>query len=106
MSASVVYAIVKTGGRQEKVSVGDEVVTNRLAGRAGEVVQLPAVLLVDGDKVTSGVEELAGVKVTAEILDNLRGKKIRIFKYKNKTGYRRRQGHRQDLTRIKVTAIG
>jgi large subunit ribosomal protein L21 len=105
MSIPVVYAIVKTGGRQEKVAVGDEVLTNRLQGETGQTVELPAVLLVDGDKVTSGAAALAKVKVTAEILGEERGPKVRIFKYKNKTGYRKRQGHRQDLTRLKVTGI-
>ena len=100
------YAIVKTSGRQEKVSVGDVVVVNRLAGETGSTVQLPAVLLVDGTKVTSDAKTLAKVKVTAEIIREERGPKIIIAKFKNKTGYRKRQGHRQDLTRLKVTSIG
>ena len=101
----MVYAIVKAGGRQEKVSVGDIVVVDRLAGQPGATVQLPAVLLVDGAKVTSDAETLAKVSVTAEIVKNERGPKIIILKFKNKTGYRKRQGHRQDLTRLKVTGI-
>jgi large subunit ribosomal protein L21 len=101
----VVYAIVKVGGRQEKVSVGDIVVVDRLAGQPGATVQLPAVLLVDGAKVTSDAATLAKVSVTAEIVKNERGPKIIILKFKNKTGYRKRQGHRQDLTRLKVTGI-
>jgi large subunit ribosomal protein L21 len=101
----VVYAIVKAGGRQEKVSVGDVVVVDRLAGQPGATVQLPAVLLVDGAKVTSDAETLAKVSVTAEIVKNERGPKIIILKFKSKTGYRKRQGHRQDLTRLKVTGI-
>jgi large subunit ribosomal protein L21 len=105
MSNIVVYAIVKASGRQEKVSVGDVVLTNRLAGQVGDTVELPAVLLVDGEEVTTDAAALAKVKVTGEILEDLRGPKIRIFKYKNKTGYRRRQGHRQALTRVKVTGI-
>jgi ribosomal protein L21 len=68
-------------------------------------VELPAVLLVDGDKVTSDAKALAKVKVTAEVVEDLRGPKIVIQKYKNKTGYKKRQGHRQDLTRVKVTEI-
>jgi large subunit ribosomal protein L21 len=80
-------------------------VTNRLAGQVGDTVKLPAVLLVDGDVVTSDADALARVAVTAEIIGEERGPKIRIFKYKNKTGYRKRQGHRQELTRIKVTGI-
>ncbi|MPV51194.1 50S ribosomal protein L21 [Pseudactinotalea sp. HY160] len=105
MSRNVVYAIVKAGGRQEKVSVGDVVVMDRIKGAAGETIEMVPVLLVDGEKVTSGAEDLAGVKVTAEIVRDERGKKITILKYKNKTGYRRRQGHRQDLTRVKITGI-
>jgi len=101
----VVYAIVKAGGRQEKVSVGDILVVDRLSAGAGETVQLPALLLVDGDKVTSDAKALAKVSVTAEVVRDERGPKIDILRYKNKSGYRRRQGHRQDLTRLKVTGI-
>lgn len=105
MSSNVVYAIVKAGGRQEKVSVGDVVVVDRLAGNAGETVELPALLLVDGETVTSDAKALAKVKVTAEIVRDEKGPKINILKYKNKTGYRKRIGHRQALTRLKVTGI-
>jgi large subunit ribosomal protein L21 len=101
----VVYAIVKAGGRQEKVSVGDILVVDRLSAGTGETVQLPALLLVDGDKVTSDAKALAKVSVTAEVVRDERGPKIDILRYKNKTGYRRRQGHRQELTRLKVTGI-
>lgn len=101
----MVYAIVKAGGRQEKVSVGDVVVVDRLKAQAGSTVQLAAVLLVDGETVTSDAKSLAGVKVTAEVVRDERGPKIHILKYKNKTGYRKRIGHRQDLTRLKVTGI-
>jgi len=100
-----VYAIVRAGGRQEKVSVGDYVTLNRVPGGAGSTLELPALLLVDGEKVTSAAAELANVKVTAEILEDLRGPKIVIQKFKNKTGYRKRQGHRQELTKIKITSI-
>ena len=105
MSSNVVYAIVKAGGRQEKVAVGDVVVVDRLAEQAGATVQLPAILLVDGETITSDAEKLAKVTVTAEVLNDLRGPKIVIQKYKNKTGYKKRQGHRQELTRIKITDI-
>jgi len=101
----MVYAIVKAGGRQEKVSVGDIVVVNRLKAQAGSSVELPTLLLVDGDKVTSDAAALAKIKVTAEVIRDERGPKIDILKYKNKTGYRKRIGHRQDLTRLKVTGI-
>ncbi|RMI04611.1 50S ribosomal protein L21 [Cellulomonas triticagri] len=105
MSSNVVYAIVKAGGRQEKVAVGDVVVVDRLAAGAGATVELPALLLVDGTAVTSDAAALAKVKVTAEVVRDEKGPKIDILRYKNKTGYRRRQGHRQQLTRLKVTGI-
>ncbi|MGA1146383.1 MAG: 50S ribosomal protein L21 [Candidatus Nanopelagicales bacterium] len=99
------YAIVRAGGRQEKVEVGDVVVLDRVAGEPGSSVELPAVLVVDGEAVTSDKATLGKVKVTAEIVDHRRGPKIDILKYKNKTGYRRRQGHRSELTAVKVTGI-
>ena len=105
MSSNVVYAIVKAGGRQEKVAVGDVVVVNRMTGDVGATVELPALLLVDGEKVTTDAAALAKVKVTAEIVRAEKGPKIIILKFKNKTGYRKRQGHRQQLTRLKVTGI-
>lgn len=104
MSKNVVYAIVKAGGRQEKVSVGDIVVVDRV-GSDAESVELKPVLLVDGENVTSDAEGLAKVTVTAEVVRDEKGPKISIVKYKNKTGYRKRQGHRQQLTRLKVTGI-
>ena len=99
------YAIVRAGGRQEKVSVGDVLVVDRLAGEPGTSVQLHPLMLVDGDQVTATSGALAGVTVTAEIVGPAKGPKIDILKFKNKTGYRKRQGHRQKLTRIKVTGI-
>ena len=105
MSSNVVYAIVKAGGRQEKVAVGDVVVVDRLSAQAGSTVELPALLLVDGEKVTTDAKALAKVTVTAEVVRDEKGPKIDILKYKNKTGYRVRKGHRQKLTRLKVTGI-
>ena len=99
------YAIVRAGGRQEKVEVGDLVVMDRVSGEPGSSLALAAVLLVDGASVTSDAASLAKVKVTAEIVDHRRGPTIDILKFHNKTGYRRRQGHRQDLTAVKVTGI-
>ncbi|WP_201292661.1 50S ribosomal protein L21 [Cellulomonas citrea] len=101
----MVYAIVKAGGRQEKVAVGDVVVVDKLSASAGDTVELPALLLVDGEKVTTDAAALAKVKVTAEVVRDQKGPKIVILKFKNKTGYRKRQGHRQQLTRLKVTGI-
>ena len=101
----MVFAVVRAGGRQEKVSVGTIVTLDRIKADANGKIQLPALLLVDGDKVTTDVSALAAVKVTAEVLNDLRGPKIIIQKYKNKTGYKKRQGHRSELTRVKVLEI-
>lgn len=101
----MVFAVVRTSGRQEKVEIGSIITVNRISGDDKGKLELPAVLLVDGDKVTSDPEKLSKVKVIAEILNDLRGPKIVIQRYKNKTGYKSRQGHRQDLTRIQVTGI-
>ena len=99
------YAIVKAGGRQEKVAVGDTVVVDRIDGAAGSTVTFPALLVVDGATVTTDPKVLSGVKVTAEVLDESKGPKIHILRYKSKTGHRRRQGFRSKNTTVKITAI-
>lgn len=101
----MVYAVVRAGGRQEKVEVGTIVTMDRVRADKNGTVQLPAVLLVDGDKITSDKAALEKVTVTAELIEDLRGPKIVIQKFKNKTGYKKRQGHRQELSRVKVTGI-
>jgi large subunit ribosomal protein L21 len=99
------YAIVKTGGKQYKVAVGDVVEVEKLEGEPGTEVNLPAVLLVDGSEVTVDIAALGAALVTGKVVEQTKGPKIRIHKFKNKTGYHKRQGHRQKLTRIEVTAI-
>ena len=101
----MVYAVVRAGGRQEKVSIGTIVTLDRIKADANGKIELPALLLVDGDKVTTDSAALAKVKVTAEVLNDLRGPKIIIQKYKNKTGYKKRQGFRSELTRVQVKEI-
>jgi large subunit ribosomal protein L21 len=101
----VVYAIVRSGGTQQKVAVGDVVEIDKVTQGEGEKLSLPAVLLVDGDAVTSDAKALAKVSVTAEVLGQTKGPKIIIQKYKNKTGYKKRQGHRQKYTQVKITGI-
>ncbi|HMA47978.1 MAG TPA: 50S ribosomal protein L21, partial [Frankiaceae bacterium] len=100
------YAVVRSGGKQHRVAVGDVVEVERLPGAVGGTVSLPAVLVVDGGSVIADAERLAGIPVTADVLAVAKGPKIKIFKYKNKTGYRKRQGHRQPLTVLRVTGIG
>ena len=99
------YAIVRAGGRQEKVSVGDVLIIDKVRGEAGDSIDLTPLLLVDGSTVTSDAAKLASVTVTAEVVKPAKGPKITIMKFKNKTGYRKRQGHRQHLTQIKITGI-
>jgi large subunit ribosomal protein L21 len=99
------YAIVKTGGKQYKVAEGDVIEVEKLDLKPGAEVALPAILLVDGEAVTHEAAKLAKVAVTAEVVAQTKGPKIRIHKYKNKTGYHKRMGHRQKLTQVKVTGI-
>ena len=96
---------MRAGGRQEKVEVGTIVTLDRIKADENGNIELAAVLLVDGENITSDATSLSKVKVTAEVLNDLRGPKIKIMKYKNKTGYKKRMGHRQQLTQVKVTGI-
>jgi large subunit ribosomal protein L21 len=100
-----VYAIVRCGGRQEKASVDVVLTVDKLAGEVGSSLTLPAVLVVDDDNVISDPAVLGGYQVTAEILGPVSGPKINMVHYKNKTGYRRRLGHRQKYTQVKITGI-
>jgi large subunit ribosomal protein L21 len=100
-----VYAIVRSGGTQQKVAVGDVIEIDKVATAEGESVSLPVLLLVDGENVTADADELAKATVTAEVVGAAKGPKITILKFKNKTGYRKRQGHRQKYTQVKVTDI-
>jgi large subunit ribosomal protein L21 len=99
------YAIVKTGGKQYKVAEGDVLTVEKIDGDAGAELTFSALLLVDGDEVTTGADALAAVSVAATVVEHTKGPKIRIHKFKNKTGYHKRQGHRQPLTKIRVTGI-
>ena len=100
------YAIVRCGGRQEKAAVDDVLTVDTLAGDVGSSVTLTALLVVDDGNVISDAAELGRYKVTAEILGPVAGPKINMIQYKNKTGYRRRLGHRQHYTQLKITGIG
>ena len=99
------YAIVKTGGKQYKVTQGEWLLVERLAVEDGSTVQLQPLLYVDGADVVDG-DDLARVTVEATVLAHERGPKLRIVKFKPKRGYKRRNGHRQELTRIQITSLG
>ncbi|NDE48399.1 MAG: 50S ribosomal protein L21 [Actinobacteria bacterium] len=98
------YAIVKAGGRQEKVAVGDTVFVDRIEAAPGSTVTFPALLVVDGEAVTSDPKVLSGVKVTGEVISEVKGPKIHILRYKAKTGYRRRQGFRSTRSNSQTLA--
>ncbi|GAA2817081.1 MULTISPECIES: 50S ribosomal protein L21 [Crossiella] len=99
------YAIVKTGGKQYKVAVGDVVEVEKLTGEPGAEVSFPALLVVDGNDVITDANALGKIAVTGKVVEHSKGPKIRIHKFKNKTGYHKRQGHRQRLTKVEVTGI-
>jgi large subunit ribosomal protein L21 len=101
-----VYAIVRCGGRQEKVALDDVVTVDKLPGAAGDSITLPALLVVDGDRVISDPAEVGRYQVTADIVGDAAGPKINMIQYRNKTGYRRRLGHRQRYTQVRITGIG
>jgi large subunit ribosomal protein L21 len=102
-SESAVYAVVRAGSKQQKVAVGDVIEIDKVETGVGESLTLPVVMVVDGETVTATGLDKAGV--TVEVLGATKGPKIVIQKYKNKTGYKKRQGHRQKYTQVKVTDI-
>jgi large subunit ribosomal protein L21 len=99
------YAIIKTGGKQYRVQQGETLLIERLPDAEGDTVALTPLLYVDGDTVLDG-DALSKVSVQGKIVAHERGPKLRIVKFKPKRGYKRRNGHRQDLTRIEITSIG
>ncbi len=100
------YAVIKTGGKQYKVSEGDEIIIEKLNVEEGSAVTFDEVFaIVDGEEVKIGQPKVEGAKVTGSVVKNGKGPKIRIFKYKHKTNYRRRMGHRQPFTKVKIEKI-
>jgi large subunit ribosomal protein L21 len=98
------YAIVKTGGKQYRVEEGQTLLVERLPAGAGDSVDLSPLLFVDGSDVVDG-DGLSRVTVSARVVGHERGPKLRVVKFKPKRGYKRRTGHRQELTRLEVTAV-
>jgi large subunit ribosomal protein L21 len=99
------YAIVRTGGKQYKVAEGDVIEVEKLEAEPGARVDLQPILVVDDGSVTHEADKLATVSVTAEVVSQQKGPKIRIHKFKNKTRYHKRMGHRQKLTQLKITGV-
>ncbi len=99
------YAVIATGGKQYKVSEGDIVKVEKLDVQDGETYTFDKVLLVSGDDVKVGTPTVAGATVEADVIDTVKGKKIIVYKYKRKTGYHKKNGHRQQYTAVKITKI-
>lgn len=100
------YAVIKTGGKQYKVTVGEVLKVEKLNAEVNETIELAEVLLVSNNgEITVGTPVVAGAKVEATVVAQVKGDKVVNFKYKPKTGYHRKKGHRQLLTEIKITAI-
>jgi large subunit ribosomal protein L21 len=99
------YAIVKTGGKQYKVAEGDVITVEKLLAAPGDSIALTPLLVVDGESRTLDADGLAAASVTGEVVAQTKGPKIKIHKYKNKTGYHKRMGHRQKLTEVKIISV-
>lgn len=100
------YAVIETGGKQYRVQEGDTLFIEKLEAEAGQAITFDKVLaILDGDKATFGAPVVEGASVAATVVKNGKGKKVRIFKYNPKKGYRKRQGHRQPYTKVQIGAI-
>lgn len=99
------YAIIRTGGKQYNVSVGDEIVVEKLNAEVGDVVSFDVLMLVDDNGVKIGTPVVKGASANAKVIEHGKGKKVVVFKYKPKKNYRKKQGHRQPYTKVKVTVL-
>ncbi len=99
------YAIIATGGKQYKVSEGDIITIEKLGVEAGETVTFDQVLAVSGEEMKVGTPLVDGATVEAEVLENGRAKKVIVYKYKRKTGYHKKNGHRQSFSKVKISKI-
>ena len=100
------YAIIRTGGKQYNVSVGDEVLVEKLNAEVGEEVSFEVLMLADDSGIKIGTPVVEGVSAKAVVVEHGKGKKVIVFKYKPKKNYRKKQGHRQPYTMVKIKAIG
>ena len=99
------YAIVNTGGKQYKVATDDVITVEKIEGNEGDKITLPVIFLNDGKKIVTDPDKLAKAKVTAQIVEQFKGEKVRVFKFKKRKRYQRDKGHRQQLTKIKIASI-
>ena len=99
------FAVIRTGGKQYRVAPNDVIEVEKIAGKPGEIIELAEVLLLGGDSPKTGNPTIAGALVAAEVLEQTRGDKVVVFKKKRRKGYRRKKGHRQDLTALRITEI-
>ena len=99
------YAIVQTGGKQYKVATDDVITVEKIEGEVGSKVELPVLFLNDGKKIVTDPAKLAKAKVTAEILDQFKGEKQLVFKFKKRKRYHKLNGHRQQLTKLKISKV-
>ncbi len=99
------YAVVKTGGKQFKVEEGAEAVVEKLDAEVGDSVDFEVLFYTDDDKTVAEPDALEGAKVTAEVLEHFKDDKVVVFKFKKRKGYKRTKGHRQPLTRVRITGI-
>ena len=99
------YAVIKTGGKQYRVSEGDRLRVEKLEGEKGDTIELSEVLMLGGERVAIGSPVVAGAKVNAEIIGQGLGKKVIVFKMRRRKRYRRKNGHRQPFTELRVTSI-
>ncbi|QIP48284.1 50S ribosomal protein L21 [Kingella kingae] len=99
------YAVVKTGGKQYKVTVGEKLNVEQIPAELDSQIELEVLMIADGEKVTVGAPTVVGAKVVAKVVAHGRGEKVRIFKMRRRKHYQKRQGHRQNFTRIEILSI-
>lgn len=99
-------AVVKTGGKQYKVAPGDVIAIEKVPAEIGDTIELPVICTIDGNAIEADPEKAASTKVTAEVLDQFKDKKKLVFKFKKRKGYKKLRGHRQNLTRVRIMAVG
>lgn len=105
MGKQTMYAVIKTGGKQYRVSEGDRIRVEKLPGEVGSDITFDEVLMLGGEKVAVGTPRVDGASVKATIVAQDRAKKVIVFKYKRRKGYRRKYGHRQPFTELKITGV-